>query len=192
MGQFCVVLLGLLCFCSCCPTFGDSVLQVILRGRDLGCSLRDGCELVYKGAVGVSSPKTVVTVEDDVGVSTANLLVDRIREAHVRATTFLHDFFQYRRLVAVTCPRASKRCYGINAVRDFRGATWKSTIDRAGESSRNLNQLCRQLIKTEAPKCPITDRLGLRRYDAKARAKVIVEHLAEQFIPNPAATSPPS
>ncbi|GBP49144.1 hypothetical protein EVAR_80812_1 [Eumeta japonica] len=36
-----------------------------------------------------------------------------------------------------------------------------------------------------APKCPITDRSEVRRYDAKARAEVIAEHLAEQFTPNP-------
>ncbi|GBP70187.1 RNA-directed DNA polymerase from mobile element jockey [Eumeta japonica] len=31
---------------------------------------------------------------------------------------------------------------------------------------------------------------GVRRYDAKTRAEVIAEHLAEQFTPNPPATSP--
>ncbi|GBP92479.1 hypothetical protein EVAR_67534_1 [Eumeta japonica] len=30
---------------------------------------------------------------------------------------------------------------------------------------------------------------GVRRYDAKTRAEVIAEHLAEQFTPNPPATS---
>ncbi|GBP16393.1 Probable RNA-directed DNA polymerase from transposon X-element [Eumeta japonica] len=76
------------------------------------------------------------------------------------------------------------------AVQDFRGATWEVTIDRAGESAKSLNQLCRQLIKAAVPKSPITDRSGVRRYDVKARAEMIVEHLAEQFILNPPATSP--
>ncbi|GBP20218.1 hypothetical protein EVAR_82091_1 [Eumeta japonica] len=65
------------------------------------------------------------------------------------------------------------------------------TNQRAGESSRNLNWLCRQLTKATTPKCPITYRSGVRRYDAKARVEVIAEYLAEQFIPNAPATSPP-
>ncbi|GBP72157.1 hypothetical protein EVAR_49748_1 [Eumeta japonica] len=76
------------------------------------------------------------------------------------------------------------------AVRDYRGANWEATIDRAGESAKNLNHLCRQLTRAAAPKCPITDRSGVRRYDAKTRVEVIAEHLAEQFTPNPPATSP--
>ncbi|GBP30482.1 Probable RNA-directed DNA polymerase from transposon X-element [Eumeta japonica] len=76
------------------------------------------------------------------------------------------------------------------AVKDFRGTTWEATIVRAGESVRDLNQLCRQLTKAAAPKCPVTDRSRVRRYDVKARAEVIAEHLAGQFIPNPPATTP--
>ncbi|GBP33481.1 RNA-directed DNA polymerase from mobile element jockey [Eumeta japonica] len=48
----------------------------------------------------------------------------------------------------------------------------------------------RQHIKAAAPKCPITDRSGVCRYNAKAQAQVIAEYLTEQFIPNPPATSP--
>ncbi|GBP82095.1 hypothetical protein EVAR_89434_1 [Eumeta japonica] len=59
---------------------------------------------------------------------------------------------------------ASKGGYGTNA--DY--ISWEATIDRANESATSLNQLCRQLTKATAPKCSITDRSGIRFYDAKA------------------------
>ncbi|GBP56878.1 hypothetical protein EVAR_41627_1 [Eumeta japonica] len=55
---------------------------------------------------------------------------------------------------------------------------------------RLLTDLWRQLTKAAAPKCPITDRSGVCCYDAKARAEMIAEYIAEQFVPNPPATSP--
>ncbi|GBP37100.1 hypothetical protein EVAR_19229_1 [Eumeta japonica] len=39
-------------------------------------------------------------------------------------------------------------------VRYFRDATWEITIDQADESSRNLNQVCRQLTKVTPPIYP--------------------------------------
>ncbi|GBP60783.1 RNA-directed DNA polymerase from mobile element jockey [Eumeta japonica] len=53
---------------------------------------------------------------------------------------------------------------------DFRGAAWEGTIDRAGESSKNV-QLCHQLTRGSTPICPITNRAGVRCEDAQARAE---------------------
>ncbi|GBP51668.1 hypothetical protein EVAR_48291_1 [Eumeta japonica] len=92
--------------------------------------------------------------------TSVNLLVDRIKEAQARTTTL----FQHRRLVA-SRPRASNEAMAHT-------------------------QLCHQLTKAAVPKCPIIDRSGVRRYDAKARAETIAEYLPEQFILNPPATSP--
>ncbi|GBP53891.1 hypothetical protein EVAR_96569_1 [Eumeta japonica] len=100
--------------------------------------------------------------------ASANLLVDKKKETQARPRLS----YQHRRPAPATCPRASKGGCGTNAgyisFRDFRGATWEAIIDRAGESARNLNQLCRQLTKTAAPKCPVTVRSEVRHYDAKA------------------------
>ncbi|GBP21510.1 RNA-directed DNA polymerase from mobile element jockey [Eumeta japonica] len=165
--------------------------------------------LVTVGSGTSNSPPTTADVE-----ASANLLVEKIKEAQARATTLLPSSTSHRgdlplnikrklrlkrRLhklwTRTRCPKLKKELNGLSrsiseAVRDFRGANWEATIDRAGESAKNLNQLCRQLTRAAAPKCPITDRSGIRRYDAKARAEVIAEHLAEQFTPNPPATSP--
>ncbi|GBP31069.1 Probable RNA-directed DNA polymerase from transposon X-element [Eumeta japonica] len=156
-----------------------------------------------------SSFETAADVE-----ASANLLVEKIKEAQARATTLLPSSTSRRGDLPLSIkrklrlkrrlhklwtrthrPKLKKELNGLSrniseAVRDFRGANWEATIDRAGESAKNLNQLCRQLTRAAAPKCPITDRSGVRRYDAKARAEVIAEHLAEQFTPNPPATSP--
>ncbi|GBP42180.1 Probable RNA-directed DNA polymerase from transposon BS [Eumeta japonica] len=137
---------------------------VSVRQRVDWKSFESSLETLHLG----SSFETAADVE-----ASANLLVEKIKEAQARATTLL--------------PSSTNIS---EAVRDFRGANWEATIDRAGESAKNLNQLCRQLTRASAPKCPITDRSGVRRYDAKARAEVIAEHLAEQFTPNPPATSP--
>ncbi|GBP53955.1 Probable RNA-directed DNA polymerase from transposon X-element [Eumeta japonica] len=155
-----------------------------------------------------SSFETAADVETSV-----NLLVEKIKEAQARATTLLPSSTSRRGDLPLSikrklrlkrrlhklwtrtrCPKLKKELNGLSrsiseAVRDFRGATWEATIDRVGESTKNLNQLCRQLTRAGAPKCPITGRSGIRRYDAKARAEVIAEHLAEQFTPNPPATS---
>ncbi|GBP19939.1 Probable RNA-directed DNA polymerase from transposon X-element [Eumeta japonica] len=156
-----------------------------------------------------SSFETAADVE-----ASANLLVEKIKEAQARATTLLPSSTSRRGDLPLSikrklrlkrrlhklwtrtrCPKLKKELNGLSrniseAVRDFRGANWEATIDRAGESAKNLNQLCHQLTRAAAPKCPITDRSGVWRYDAKARAEVIAEHLAEQFTPNPPATSP--
>ncbi|GBP77240.1 Probable RNA-directed DNA polymerase from transposon X-element [Eumeta japonica] len=97
--------------------------------------------------------------------------------------------------IRTRCPKLKKELYDLSkniseAVGDFRGVTWEATVDHVGERARNLNQLCHQLTKAAAPKCPVTDRSGVRRYDAKARMKVIAEYLIDQFTPNPPATSP--
>ncbi|GBP37249.1 RNA-directed DNA polymerase from mobile element jockey [Eumeta japonica] len=130
-------------------------------------------EALYLG----SSFKSAVDV-----TASANLLVDKIREAQARVTTLLPT----SRLVAVTCPRTSKGGYGTNA-----GKLWT----HCPKLKKELNDLSRKIseaiTKAAAPKCPITDRSGVRRYDAKARVEVIAEYLSEQFIPNPPATSPP-
>ncbi|GBP89613.1 hypothetical protein EVAR_57632_1 [Eumeta japonica] len=64
------------------------------------------------------------------------------------------------------------------AVMDFRGATWEAIIDRADESSRNLNQFCHQLTKTTALKCPITDRMRFIAYPS-ANSPPLQEHYAQ-------------
>ncbi|GBP44122.1 Probable RNA-directed DNA polymerase from transposon X-element [Eumeta japonica] len=179
-------------------------------------SLRYGRALVFQAHVALmqtlhlgSSFETATDVE-----ASANLLVEKIKEAQARATTLLPSSTSRRGDLPLSikrklrlkrrlhklwtrtrCPKLKKELNGLSrniseAVRDFRGANWEATIDRAGESAKNLNQLCRQLTRAAAPKCPITDRSGVWRYDAKARTEVIAEHLAEQFTPNPPATSP--
>ncbi|GBP03462.1 Probable RNA-directed DNA polymerase from transposon X-element [Eumeta japonica] len=146
--------------------------------------------------------------------ASAKLLVDKIKETQVRATTLLPAStsrrgdlplsikrrLRFKRRLhklwtGTRCPKLKQELNDLSrntseAVKDFRGATWEATIDCAGESARDLNQFCRQLTKAAAPNCPVTDRSGVRRYDAKARAEVIAEYLAEKFIPNPPATSP--
>ncbi|GBP24353.1 RNA-directed DNA polymerase from mobile element jockey [Eumeta japonica] len=146
--------------------------------------------------------------------ASANLLVDRIKEAQARTTTLLpaskfrcgdlhpsierrlrHKRRLHKLWTRTRCSKLKKELNDLSrnileAVRDFRGTTWEATIDRAGESARSVNQLYCQLAKIEAPNCPITDRSGVCRYDAKARAEVIAEHLAEQLISNPPTTSP--
>ncbi|GBP53842.1 hypothetical protein EVAR_42562_1 [Eumeta japonica] len=151
---------------------------------------------------------------EDVDAS-ANLLVDKIREAQFSATTLLSvptsrrrnmplsiktRLRRKRRLLKLwTRIRSPKLKSELNelarviseAVRYFCSAIWKVRINWAVESSKNLNQLCRQLTKATAPICPVTDRAKVRRYDIQARAEVIVDYLVERFSPNLPATSPP-
>ncbi|GBP55161.1 Probable RNA-directed DNA polymerase from transposon BS [Eumeta japonica] len=65
------------------------------------------------------------------------------------------------------------------------------TVGTNTSSSPHRGNLCRQLTKATAPKCPITHRSGIRLYDVKAQAEIIAGYLAEQFNPNPPATSAP-
>ncbi|GBP20940.1 Probable RNA-directed DNA polymerase from transposon X-element [Eumeta japonica] len=162
---------------SSSPVICPSACQ---RGRELQRSLRYERESVCRTYEALGRPSSTSRRGD------LPLNIKR----KLRLKRRLHKLWTRTR-----CPKLKKELNGLSrsiseAVRDYRGANWEATIDRAGESAKNLNQLCRQLTRAAAPKCPITDRLGVRRYDAKARAEVIAEHLAEQFTPNPPATSP--
>ncbi|GBP76204.1 Probable RNA-directed DNA polymerase from transposon X-element [Eumeta japonica] len=138
--------------------------------------------------VGDTAPGSSFETAADVEAS-ANSLVKKIKEAQARATTLLpsstsrrgdlplnikRKLWLKRRLhklwTRTRCPKLKKELNGL---------------------SRSISEaLCRQLTRAAASKCPITDRSGVRRYDAKTRAEVIAEHLAEKFTPNPPATSP--
>ncbi|GBP61948.1 hypothetical protein EVAR_45005_1 [Eumeta japonica] len=135
-------------------------------------------------------------------------MVDKIKEAQTRATTLLPVSTSRRGNLTLSikrrlrlkrrlhklwtrtrCPKLKKELNDLlrnisKAAKDFCGATWEATIDCAGKSARDLNQLYRQLTKATVPKCPVTDRSEVRRYDTKARAEMIAEYLAGQFIPN--------
>ncbi|GBP39185.1 hypothetical protein EVAR_26971_1 [Eumeta japonica] len=184
---------------------GSSEQEIRLFAAYRTFSTRISLEALHLGA----SFETAADVE-----VSANLLVDRIKEAQARATTLFpastsrrgdlplsikrriqHKRRPHKLWTHTRCPKLKKELKDLfrnisEAVKDFRGMNWEAYIDRADESARSLNQLCRQLIKAAAPKCPITDRSGVCRYDAKARVEMIAECLAEQFIPNPPANSP--
>ncbi|GBP33314.1 Probable RNA-directed DNA polymerase from transposon X-element [Eumeta japonica] len=128
-----------------------------------------------------SSFETAADVE-----ASANSLVKKIKEAQARATTLLPSSTSRRGDLPLNIKQASRKLRLKRRLHKL----WTRT--RCPKLKKELNGLSRssQRLPAAAPKCPVTDRSEIRRYDAKTRAEVIAKHLAEQFTPNPPATSP--
>ncbi|CAG4946348.1 unnamed protein product [Parnassius apollo] len=146
---------------------------------------------------------------DDVEAAATNI-TKAIQEALNAASTIVpmstrrdvlprHISVQIRRKRALRRLWARSRCPRIKtllntlseelsvAVQAHRGDAWERRIWKAEEHDASLYKLNRQLTKAKPPVCPLTNNAGERRYDAKGRADILVEHFEKQFMPNPAS-----